>query len=196
MQSICAPCHRHKGSKTSFGKIVQLAKARRVDTVARLLSQLCPHKSILGANHGLKNVGLENMAINSTHFQWPDLDDFCATVFATTPSRFEVSGTRLNTGDSFKWKQRLENKSTSQSPIGATIPRWFSAKHEAGEVVEPYSQACLDGDWEQIHLDWTFSVVATPSRSASLFRSQFCSYMQRTSASTAYFSSKVTNNGD
>ena len=62
------------------------------------------------SNNGLKNVGLENMAINSTHFQWPDLDDFCATVFATTPSRFEVSGTRLNTGDSFKWKQRLENK--------------------------------------------------------------------------------------
>ena len=110
MQSICAPCHRHKGSKTSFGRIVQLAKARRVDTVARLVSQLCPYKSVLGANNGLKNVGLENIAINSTHFQWPDLDDFCSTVFATTPSRFEVSGTRLNTDDSFKWKQRLENK--------------------------------------------------------------------------------------
>src|SRR2546429_301843 len=116
----------------------------------------------------------------------------------------------------FQMEKRTENKRhisahqplTSQSPIGATIPpsppdfpscafrEWFSAKHEAGEVVEPYSQACLDGDWEQIHLDWTFSVVATPSRSASLFRSQFCSYMQRTSALTAYFSSKVTNNGD
>src|SRR5439155_5011301 len=94
------------------------------------VSQLCPYKSVLGANNGLKNVGLENMAINSTHFQWPDLDDFCATVFATTPSRFEVSGTRLNTGDSFKWKQRLENKRhtnthlamTSHSPIGFSIP--------------------------------------------------------------------------
>src|SRR5437762_11749695 len=29
---------------TSFGEIVQLAKARRVDTVARLVSQLCPQQ--------------------------------------------------------------------------------------------------------------------------------------------------------
>jgi hypothetical protein len=53
----------------------------------------------------------------------------------------------------------------------------FIAKHEAVEVVEPYSQACLDGDREQSNLDWTFSAVAAPSRSASLFRSQFCSYI-------------------
>ncbi|PYT72812.1 MAG: hypothetical protein DMG39_08635 [Acidobacteria bacterium] len=53
MQSICG----NKGSKTSFGEIVQLAKARRVDTVARLVSQLCPNKSGLGANNGIKNVG-------------------------------------------------------------------------------------------------------------------------------------------
>jgi hypothetical protein len=126
VQSICG----NKGSKTSFGEIVQLAKARRVDTVARLVSQLCPNKSGLGANNGLKNVGLENLAINSTHFQSPNLNDFCATVFATTPGRFEASGTRLNTGDSFKWKQRLENKRhtnthlplTSHSPIGVSIP--------------------------------------------------------------------------
>jgi hypothetical protein len=49
----------------------------------------------------------------------------------------------------------------------------FAAKHEACEVVEPYSQERLDG--EQNHLDWTFSAVVTPSRSASLFRSQFSS---------------------
>jgi hypothetical protein len=99
VQSICG----NKGSKTSFGEIVQLAKARRVDTVARLVSQLCPNKSGLGANNGVKNVGLENMAINSTHFQSPpNPNDFCATVFATTPGQFEASGTRLNTGDSFK----------------------------------------------------------------------------------------------
>ena len=111
-------------------------------------------------------------------------------------------GIRLNTVDSFKSKTGVDNKRhtnahqplTSHSPTGVSIPPsppdfpscvfrgWFSAKHEAGEVVEPYLQGCLDGDWKQIHLDWTFSVVATPSRSASLFRSQFCSYVQRTSA--------------
>jgi hypothetical protein len=40
----------------------------------------------------------------------PRPPDFYATVFATTPGRFEVSGTRLSTGDSFKWKRRFENK--------------------------------------------------------------------------------------
>ncbi len=44
------------GSKTSFGEIIQLAKARRVDTFAGLVSQLCPNKSVLGANNGLKNI--------------------------------------------------------------------------------------------------------------------------------------------
>ncbi len=94
---------------------------------------------------------------------------------------------QIKTGVENKRHTNAHQPLTDRSPTEVSIPPppdfpssvfrgWFSAKHEAGEVVEIYSQACLDGDWEQIHLDWTFSVVETPSRSASLFRSQFCSY--------------------
>jgi hypothetical protein len=41
----------------------------------------------------------------------------------------------------------------------------LSQKDEAGEAVESPWQACLNGDREQSHLDWTFSSVATPSPS-------------------------------
>src|SRR5882724_10380073 len=90
------------------------------------------------------------MAINSTHFQSPNLNDFCATVFATTPGRFEASGTRLNTGDSFKWKQRLENKRhtnthlplASHSPIGVSIPP-LSAMILTSLFSVSYSSWCL-----------------------------------------------------
>jgi len=46
-----------------------LSNSPKPGAVARLLLQLCPNKIGLGANNGLENVGLENMAINSTHSQ-------------------------------------------------------------------------------------------------------------------------------
>src|SRR2546429_4082782 len=130
---FCAPCHRNKGFQDLLLR-ENLSNSPKPGASIRLhdwFRNYAPTRVFWARTTASKSVRLENMAINSTHFQSPDLDDFCATVFATTQGRFDVSGTCLNTGDSFKWKQRLENKRhtntylplTSHSPIGVSIPR-------------------------------------------------------------------------
>jgi hypothetical protein len=80
-----------------------LAKARRVETVPRLVSQFCPSKRVLGANNGLKERGCENMAINSTlslancYFAQPQAcNTFTARIAVVdSPWAPTVSGSRI-----------------------------------------------------------------------------------------------------
>jgi hypothetical protein len=53
-------------------------------------------------------------------------DRFLCYFFATTPGRFEVSGTRLNTGDSCKSKRYLEDKrhTNAHQPVTSSLTNW------------------------------------------------------------------------